>query len=170
MQMKVLNFLSSVMILCVCSHTYSDPIATEPADLDPYRLIIDGYTIEAKPLHTGKRFRAKSEGVFIEEFEFSLIKGYVLGSEKACSTQVEQTKKERDSICKEERGAIRIRMQASIDELTQKLQIASQKSSLLNRELLNQETMYKVQITTYYYIGGVGAVTILGLVAALIVN
>ena len=88
MQKEKVDMKLLVCLLVLVSHISVAFSQGSPLESDS-SLVIEGYTLNTKYFSEGKRQKIKSDGVFIDIFDYVLLQGFVEDVDLKCNKKIE---------------------------------------------------------------------------------
>lgn len=158
--MKLL--VSLLVLVCHISMAFCQ----ESALAEDSSIVIDGYTLNTKYFSEGERKKIKSDGVFIDIFDYVLLQGFVEDVDLKCDKKIES----RVDICKRNIQKI----QKENEEIVIFLKAGIEKLQVQNIDLKEDIDMLKLNhsktIKLYHWGFGISSAVILGLITVSIVK
>jgi hypothetical protein len=154
-----------VCLLVLVSHISVAFSQGSPLEND-YSLVIEGYTLNTKTFSEGTRQKIKSDGVFIDVFDYVLLQGFVEDVDLKCNKKIEN----RIDICKRNIKKI----QKENEEVVVFLKAGIEKLQVQNIDLKEDIVLIKLNhsktISMYHWGFGISSAVILGLIVVTIVK
>lgn len=157
-----MNKLILLMSLFSSNIVFGEPIETN--------LQVQGYDLQLRIFAKGERVVIPTTGVFLDEFDFNLVRQTILNFKETLVTDVENAKSERDALCNTEKESLTKRFKEQVSLCETSLNKKDLEIQSLQDALNAQKNAHKKELRQLYLIGGVSAATLLGVITLLIVN